>query len=188
MTALSSVYKDILVYVIYYSIIIGGFALIGTKTLRFDPDRQFSSDFNFNFYTANYNNLSMMIFQTYALSTYDNYPDNQMLAFQNHPPNVIYYLVFIFLNMFLFVEIPATIFYNRFRETRSKYIIVDEIKQQHSLILAFVTLAQDEKNLTFDRLVNFLFYFYKRKIRYVQYITEICLKLDDNNNQTIQVD
>ena len=64
---------------------------------------------------SNYNNLSMMIFQTYVLSTYDNYPDNQMLAFQNHEPNYVYFIVFIFLNMFLFVEIPATIFYNKFR-------------------------------------------------------------------------
>lgn len=34
-------------------------------------------------------------------------------------------------------------------------------------------------------LIKFLFYFYRKKIRYVEYITEICLKLDDNNNQTI---
>ena len=85
MSSLSSIYKDIIVYIIYYSIIIGGFALIGTKTLRFDPNRNFpDSEFNFDFYMSNYNNLSMMIFQTYVLSTYDNYPDNQMLAFQNH--------------------------------------------------------------------------------------------------------
>lgn len=36
-----------------------------------------------------------------------------------------------------------------------------------------------------DMLVKFLFFFYRNKIRYVEYITEICLILDDNNNQTI---
>jgi len=87
--------------------------------------------------------------------------------------------------MFLFASIPGTIFYNKFRETRSKYVIIDEIKQQNSLILAFITLAGDETNLTFDTLIKFLFYFYKNKIQYVEFITHICLKLDDNNNQTI---
>lgn len=56
-----------------------------------------------------------MIFQTYALATYDNYPDNQILAVQNYEPNTIYFIVFIFLNMFLFASIPGTIFYNKFR-------------------------------------------------------------------------
>jgi hypothetical protein len=36
-----------------------------------------------------------------------------------------------------------------------------------------------------DILIQFLYSFYKNKKRYVRYITEICLKLDDNNNQTI---
>ena len=169
-TALSSVYKDIVVYIVYYAIIIFGFALIGSKTLTFDAERRFpGSEFeSSDFYMSNYSNLSMMIFQTYALSTYDNYPDNHVLAVQNYEPNYIYFIVFIFLNMFLFVEIPATIFYQKFRETRSKYIIIDEIKQQHSLILAFVTLAQDERNLKFDTLVQFLFYLYMYKVQYVQ--------------------
>lgn len=36
-------------------------------------------------------------------------------------------------------------------------------------------------------LIRFLNYLYRYKFRYVEYITDICLKLDDNNNKTIQV-
>jgi hypothetical protein len=35
--ALFSAYKDFIVFIIYYSVIIFGFALIGTKVLTFDP-------------------------------------------------------------------------------------------------------------------------------------------------------
>jgi hypothetical protein len=64
--------------------------------------------------------------------------------------------VFIFLNMFLFSSIPGSLIYLKFRETRSKIILLDEIRQQHSLILAFVTLAEDQKNLTVNKLIKFL--------------------------------
>lgn len=123
--------------------------------------------------------------QMYVLGSYDNYPDNQTPAIQYSEGNYAFFIIFIFLNMFLFVLVPGTIIYNKFRESRSKYILVEEIRQQHSLILAFVTLSQDEHNLAMETLIRFLFFFYRGKVRYVEYITEICLKLDDNNNQTI---
>ena len=179
-------YKILFVFVIYYLIIIFVFALIGSRTLNFDPLFVDSSNpISFDLYTENYNHLGYMIFQVYAVATYDFYPDNAILAVQNYEPNYIFFIVFIFLNMFIFVTIPGGLIYAKFREIRSKYIIVDEIKQQHSLILAFVTLAQNETNLSIETLIKFLFYFYKRKIRYVEYITSICMKLDDNNNLTI---
>lgn len=89
--------------------------------------------------------------------------------------------------MFLFSSIPGSLIYMKFRETRSKIILLDEIRQQHSLILAFVTLAEDQKNLTVHKLIKFLLYLYKFKIRYIEYITDICLRLDDNNNKSIVV-
>jgi hypothetical protein len=89
-----------------------------------------------------------MIYHVYGVATYDFFPDYQMLAMQNYQPNYIFYAVFIFFNMFLFVSIPGAVIYSKYRETRSRYILMDEIKQQHSLILAFVTLAQEELNLS----------------------------------------
>lgn len=136
-------------------------------------------------YLNNYNDLGRMIYHMYGVATYDFYPDMQLLSVQNYEPNYIFYIIFVFFNMFLFASIPGAVIYNKVRETRSKYIIYDEIRQQHSLILAFVTLTQEELNLSMDMLVRFLFYFYRGKVRYVEYITEICLILDDNNNQTI---
>ena len=105
-----------------------------------------------------------MIYHMYGVATYDFYPDLQILAVQNYEPNYIFYIIFVFFNMFLFASIPGAVIYNKVRETRSKYIIFDEIKQQHSLILAFVTLAQDDLNLSMDELVKFLFFFYRDMI------------------------
>lgn len=89
--------------------------------------------------------------------------------------------------MFLFSSIPGSLIYSKFRQTRSKILLIDEIRQQHSLILAFVTLAEDSSNLSTEQLIKFLNYLYRYKFRYVEYITDICLKLDDNNNKSIQV-
>ena len=182
-------YKDIFVFIVYYTAIIVGFAFVGSEVINYDPsfvDARFPNQpGGYDVYQSNYNNFGLMIMQIYALATYDNYPDNQAPSIQYREANYIFYIVFIFLNMFLFVLVPGTIIYNKFRENRSKYILVDEIRQQHSLILAFVTLTQREHNLSMEVLIKFLFYFYRKKIRYVEYITEICLKLDDNNNQTI---
>lgn len=76
-------------------------------------------------YKNNYSNLSKMIFVVYVLATYDSYPDNDILAVQNFEPNYIYFIVFIFANMFLFSSIPGSLIYLKFRQTRSKIILID---------------------------------------------------------------
>lgn len=75
------------------------------------------------------------------MSSYDAYPDNQLVGIRTSLWVYAYFICFIFLNVFFFVTIPATIVYNSFRETRSKIILIDEIKQQHSLIMSFVSLG-----------------------------------------------
>lgn len=186
--SLVSAYKDILVYFIFFAIIICGWALIGSRALTFDSnyvDPNFPQ--NIDPYKSNYTDLGKMIFVVYVLATYDSYPDNDILAIQNYEPNYIYFIIFIFLNMFLFSSIPGSLIYIKFRQTRSKIILVDEIRQQHSLILAFVTLADAQKELSTDKLIKFLLYLYRYKIRYVEYITDICLKLDENNSKSIVI-
>jgi hypothetical protein len=124
--ALASAYKDIITFLIYYSIITVGFAFVGSLTLTFDPayvDPDFPQAMDP--LKTNYNDLGKMIYQIYAAGTYDFYPDNQILAVQNYQPNYIFYIVFVFFNLFLFTPIPGGLIYNKFRETRSKYIIVD---------------------------------------------------------------
>lgn len=184
--SLLSAYKDILVYFIFFASVIVGYSFIGNQALTFDPnfkDPKFPQ--NVDSYKTNYDDLGRMIFMLYVTATFDSYPDNQTLIIQNFEPNYIYYIVFIFANMFLFSSIPGTLIYLKFRETRSRILLIDEIRQQHSLILGFVTLAENEANLPIEKLIKFLLYLYKYKIRYVEYITDICLRLDDNNNRSI---
>ena len=56
-----------------------------------------------------------MIFSMYILSSYDNFPDNEWFSIQNYKPNYIFFVVFIFLNYFLFTIIPGSLVYNKFR-------------------------------------------------------------------------
>lgn len=183
-----SAYTDIIVYLIFFSIVICSWALIGSRALTFDPafkdsNPKYTQDVDP--YKNDYSDLSHMIFVIYVTATYDSYPDNQILAVQNNQPNYIFFIVFIFMNMFLFSSIPGSLIYLKFKQTRSKIILIDEIRQQHSLILAFVTLAEDSNNLSTTKLIKFLNYLYRYKLRYVEYITDICLKLDDNNSQSV---
>lgn len=124
--ALASAYKDILVYLIFFVIVVVAFALIGSNTLTIDPnyiDPNYPQPFDP--YKTNYQNLGHMIFMVYVTATFDSYPDNQTLAIQNHEPNIIFFITFIFLNMFLFSSIPGSLIYLKFRDTRSKIILID---------------------------------------------------------------
>ena len=171
---------------VFFTIVVSGFAVIGNRALTLDPNYiDPSNPITINPYTSDYLALNKMIFITYVTATYDSYPDNQLVAIQNYEPNIIFFIVFIFLNMFLFSSIPGSLIYNKFRSTYSKLILMDEIKQQHSLIIAFVTLTGDNKDLDFDLFIHFLNYLYRYKIRYVEFITDICMKTDENNNLSV---
>jgi hypothetical protein len=119
--ALFSAYKEILSFIIYYSIIISVFALIGSQTITFDPnfvdpDPLWSNvPYPADPYYNNYNDLSRMFYHIYGLSTWDFYPDFQLLAVQNYEPNYIFFIIFIFFNMFLFAAIPGAVIYHKFR-------------------------------------------------------------------------
>jgi hypothetical protein len=83
--ALVSAYKDILVYLIFFGVVIVTFALIGSNTLTIDPnyvDPNYPQPFDS--YKTNYQNLGHMIFMVYVTATFDSYPDNQILAMQNY--------------------------------------------------------------------------------------------------------
>jgi hypothetical protein len=83
--SLASAYKDVLVYFIFFTTVIVGYALLGNRALTFDPvfkDPQFPQ--NVDPYKTNYDDLGRMIFMTYVTATYDSYPDNQTLVIQNY--------------------------------------------------------------------------------------------------------
>ena len=186
--AISSAYMDILVFIAFFGIVVFGFALIGNRSLTIDPYfRDAQNPMTIDPYQNDYESLSRMIFSMYILSSFDNYPDNEWFSIQNYKPNFIFFVVFIFLNYFLFTIIPGSLVYNKFRETWSKLILINELKQQHSLIIAFVTLAQDKTNLDIDTFVKFLYFLYRRKERYVEFIAHICVKIDENNDDFVVI-
>lgn len=137
-----SAYVDIIVYLLFFALIVVAFGVLGNKSLVFDPSyKDPTYPQNIDPYKTNYLELDKMIFIVYVASTYDSFPDNQILAMQNNQANYIFFVVLILIDFFLFSSIPGELIYTKYRETRSKLLIADEIRQQHSLILAFVTLA-----------------------------------------------
>lgn len=122
-------------FVVFEIVIVLLFALVGN--ILIDVPQGTTTDP----FTNNYSSLSHMIFIIYVTGSYDAFPDNQLVAFQISQWFKLFFLGFVFLNMFLFSSIPGSLLFDCFIETRSKYILLDEIKMQHSLILAFVSLG-----------------------------------------------
>ncbi len=121
------------------------------------------------------------------MSTYDAYPDNQHVALDASIYNYAFFIIFIFFNVFFFVVIPATIIFNSFRQKKSKLLLADDIRQKHSLILCFATLANKNLILSHKKLSKFLMFIYKKKAKYIDCISEICLKLDNYNSGHIVI-
>ena len=75
--SLASSYTDILVYVVFFTIVVCGFALIGNRALTIDPNFVDSTyPKHIDPYSSDYLSLGKMIFITYIAATYDSYPDN----------------------------------------------------------------------------------------------------------------
>lgn len=56
---------------------------------------------------------------------------------------------------------------------------------QHSLIISFVSLGEDNYEIDIKRIIKFFHWLYDFRVRYVDIITEICLKLNDDGNCSI---
>lgn len=83
-----------------------------------------------------------MSFLIYVLASYDAWPDYEILAVTSGSKwYYVFFVAFIFLNCFYFVTIPTTVIFASFKSSRSKLVLIDEIKQQNSLLLCFVTLG-----------------------------------------------
>ena len=180
--ALFSAYIDIFVYLIFYTTIIIVFGIMANQFIEFPPNQVYDN------YTGNYPELGKAIFIMYVLTTFDAYPDNQLVAIRINTWIYAFFIIFIFLNALFFVTIPTNILLNSIKETRSKTIIIDEIEQQHNLIMAFIALGGDYmKKITYAKLVRFLLYIFNNEARYIDNITEICKSLDEKVDGTIEV-
>ena len=123
------------VYLIFYSVVIISFALIGSQMMQIQPGIQLDP------YKNKFNDLDKMVFIMYVTGTYDAYPDNQVPAIQSSTYYYAFFILFIFLNMFIFSSIPGSLIFDKFRETRGKLQLLDQAKMKNSLIVAFITIG-----------------------------------------------
>lgn len=95
------------------------FAIIANQVIEIPEGTQYDR------FRDDYTGLGKCIFIIYVMSSYDSYPDNQIVAIRQSLWIYAFFIFFIFLNVFFFVTIPTTILFNSFRETRSKTILID---------------------------------------------------------------
>lgn len=76
-------------------------------------------------YREDYRDYLKAFFILYVMSSYDSYPDNQLIAIRQKEWYYAIFLIFIVLNVFFFVVIPAALIFNSFRDTRSKILLID---------------------------------------------------------------
>ena len=56
---------------------------------------------------------------------------------------------------------------------------------QHSLILAFVSLGDNNYEINIQTIIDFFNYLYSCQIEYVDAVTELCLKINDDGNCSV---
>lgn len=91
------------------------------------------------------------------------------------------------MNMFLYTSIPGSLVFDLFRETRSKIILIDEAKMQHSLLIAFISLGEKNFMIPLPKVIKFLHFLYKNRVRYIDSVTEICMKLNTSDHSFIVI-
>ncbi len=94
-------------------------------------------------------------------------------------------MAFIILNCFYFVTIPTTVIFASFKSTRSKIVLIDQIKQQNSLLLSFVTLGEKDLTIKSEVFHQFMLFVYKKKLRLVDHIKDISFRLNPNHGKVI---
>lgn len=126
-----------------------------------------------------------MVFIVYVTGTYDAYPDNQIPAIQSSTYYYAFFILFIFLNMFIFSSIPGSLIFDKFRETRGKLQLLDEAKMKNSLIVAFITIGEENYQMDIEKVIEFLLSFYEYRVRFIDAVTTICMKLNPNDHTSI---
>ena len=107
--AFASASKDIIVFLVFYALVIIGFAIVGNQFITVGPHEKLDN------YRENYGELGKYIFVLYVMSSYDSYPDNQLAAIRNQPFIYIYFIIFIFMNVLLFTTIPLSVIFQSFK-------------------------------------------------------------------------
>lgn len=69
-------------------------------------------------------NFSKTLFIIEVLTSFDAYPDNQLVAIRNSIWMYAFFITFVFLNILIFSTIPSNILANAMKFVRSKRIII----------------------------------------------------------------
>jgi hypothetical protein len=117
--SVTSAYKDIFAYFIFYACAIFSFGAIGSIIIRLPPGTQYDP------MQSDYSNFFQMSFLLYVVSSYDTYPDYQMVALKVSLYYYIFWITFIFMNALFFVNIPNTFIFMSFKKFQSKQILID---------------------------------------------------------------
>lgn len=149
--------------------------IVMPESKRYDP------------FLENYGNLGRAIFMFYILSSYDDFPDDQIKAIEVNHNVIIFFFIFIFLNFIVFSTIPTSFLYKSFKENHSKQILMSEIRQQYSLVIAYIALSDHNLILTQKKFISFLFAVYHNKMRYIGYITQICLQINQTKSERVEM-
>lgn len=156
--------KDIIVYLIFYTIVIMAFSIVGNQIINLPPDMTYDK------YNSNYYDLGKMSFLIYVLASYDAWPDYELKAVDASKWYYPFFVAFIFLNCFYFVTIPTTVIFASFKSFRSKIVLLDDIKQRNSLLLCFVSLGEKDLTIKSSTFHEFMLYVYKQKLRLLDHI------------------
>jgi hypothetical protein len=100
----------------------------------------------------------------------------------------VVFVGFVFFNILIFSTVPSSYLFKSFREFHSKTIIIDEIKQENSLIMAFVNLSESsELRVRQEKFLHFLHSLYRNRMRCIDYILEICIKINRRRERFIEI-
>ena len=80
------------------------------------------------------------------------------------------------------MTIPTTVMFNSFKKTRSVLMLMDEIRQQDSLLLCFVCLSEDGLFVRSEIFQQFMMYTYRNKLNLIDHVKELSSRLETNTS------
>jgi hypothetical protein len=56
---------------------------------------------------------------------------------------------------------------------------------KNSLIVAFITIGEENYQMDIEKVIEFLLSFYEYRVRFIDAVTTICMKLNPNDHTSI---
>ncbi|KAI1296932.1 Two pore calcium channel protein 1B [Halotydeus destructor] len=133
---------DILNVLILFSLSVATFSLIGLKLFQEKKLRMFDSATNIN--STYFENFPDIFFHLYVLVTTSNNPDITMPAYNKSRSYALYFVLFLIVNLYLFMNIVLAVVYNNYRKHLKKEVKELVETKHESLSRAFELQAQHD--------------------------------------------